>query len=270
MAESPLESIGFAEFTTNLVLKVFDGLVAANLRQMEAYAQLVQALSKTLAEYVGETKDNDISGAEILQFLAPFAVDSTGQPELVADGVTLQNIANLNKLLLLPQSDGGLDRTWDGTVATSPKTVDNQVALPDSSGTGGTISKNGAALLFDAVSRRLAANKYNALKEMVKQGLLRLVVTQGIIETRLTYNTATSSFYQSNQSHYNSSSFNLSVQAQTGSALSRWVKASASANYTSVNVSTSNQTQQDYSGSSVNVFGLVHIEFKTDYLPLNP
>jgi hypothetical protein len=119
------------------------------------------------------------------------------------------------------------------------------------------------------VARRITANKYSLLKEMVKQGLLRMVVTQGLIETRLTYSATSSTFLQTNQATYDSKQFNFAAQAQTGTALSRWVKASASTNYTSVSVKTTNQTQQDYTWTSVNVFGLVRIEFKTDYLPLS-
>jgi hypothetical protein len=36
-----------------------------------------------------------------------------------------------------------------------------------------------------------------------------------------------------------------------------------------VSVRTTNESQQDVSGSSVNIFGRVELDFKTDYLPLS-
>jgi hypothetical protein len=62
---SRLEEIGFPEFTTKLVTDVFDALVSANIRQAESYIELLQKVSKSLTEFVSETKD-DISGDEIL------------------------------------------------------------------------------------------------------------------------------------------------------------------------------------------------------------
>ena len=104
---------------------------------------------------------------------------------------------------------------------------------------------------------------------MVKQGILRLVVDNGLIETRMTFNTYGSSFYQGNSSSYNRKSFEFKAKAKTGGFVSLWAKASASTKYNSISVSTTNTTQQDRAGSSVNIFGMVRINFRTDYLPLN-
>ena len=64
-----LSEIDFPGFTTKLILDVFDGLVASQLRQQEAYAELLQDVSKTLEEYINATQD-DIPGEQILQFLS--------------------------------------------------------------------------------------------------------------------------------------------------------------------------------------------------------
>lgn len=124
------------------------------------------------------------------------------------------------------------------------------------------------AAILDAVAKRIAADKYTLLKEMVKMGMLRLVVEHGVIETRLTFNTYGSTFYQSNASQYHRDSFAVRASAKTGSFLSPWVKASASTSYSSLNVSSANQSSRDVSGSSVQIFGRVQIDFKTDYQPL--
>jgi hypothetical protein len=63
-----LGEIGFPEFTAKLVKDVFDALLAATLRQMEAYSELVAATAKTLQDYVAENKEL-VSGEEVWDWL---------------------------------------------------------------------------------------------------------------------------------------------------------------------------------------------------------
>jgi len=244
-----LPDIHFPEFTAKLITDTFDAIVAANLKQTEAYVELVKAISKSLTEYVNDTKD-DISGAEILEFLAvllpPPDPNPQNLPTKVAEGSTLtaDEATKLANAVTLP----------GGTPPTVPTTA---------------LTASDMATIKDIVAQRLAANKYTLLKEMVKMGMLRLVVEKGVIETRLTFTTTASSFYQRNSSSYNSRQFAVNAAAKTGSFLSKWVSASASTKYTSVTVRTTNETQRDISGSTVNIFGRVEINFKTDYQPLS-
>jgi hypothetical protein len=104
---------------------------------------------------------------------------------------------------------------------------------------------------------------------MVKQGILRLVVENGEIETRLTFSTYGSSFSKETQTKYTRKNFAAKARAKTGLFTSLWVNAAASTKYSSVAVSTTSKVDQDRSGSRVNIFGGVKINFKTDYLPLS-
>lgn len=248
-----VKEIGFADFTTDLVLKVFNGLVAANLSQTEAYLQLVQEVAKTLKDYVNDTHD-EIGPDQLLAFLSAVLPksDTTGEPKQIKAGETLAqpDVDALNKSLELTTANGGA-------------TGDNKVA------TTGALDQPGVDKILEAASRRIAANKYTLLQEMVKQGLLRLVVTDGIIESKLTFNTYSSTFYSKNTSSYKRSQFDFAARAKTGSALSRWVSASASANYNTLTVQTANETQLASSSTQVNIYGLVHLNFKTDFLPLS-
>ena len=47
------------------------------------------------------------------------------------------------------------------------------------------------------------------------------------------------------------------------------MKASASTSYTSLAIRTSNESHRDVSGSRVQIFGRVQVNFKTDYAPLS-
>jgi hypothetical protein len=130
------------------------------------------------------------------------------------------------------------------------------------------VDANTYKAILDAVAKRISADKYTMLKEMVKLGILRLVVEHGLIETRLVFTTYGSTYHASNASQYHRDDFSFRAKAKTGSFVSLWVKASASTSYNSVNVSTSNRQDRDTSGSSVQIYGYVRIEFKTDYQPL--
>jgi len=250
-----LPKIGFPEFTAKLVTDVFDALVGANIRQTEAYMELVEQVGKTLSQYINDTRD-DISGAEILQFLAAVlpSEDSEKPSKVEEDGsLTSEDVQKLNDQLQvdgLPAGDGVGD--------------DNQVTIDVS----GPLEESDVDSILTAVANRLAANKYSLLKEMVKQGILRLVVENGVIETRLTFNTYGSSFYQNNSTQYNRSKYINRTKGKTGFLTSLFGSYASSTKRTSLSINTAKQTDKDISGSRVQIFGRVQINFKTDYQPL--
>ena len=250
-----LDEIGFPEFTAKLITDTFDALVSANLRQTEAYIALVQSVAKSLKDFITETKD-DISGEELLQFLAavlpPDDPDSE-DPTKVKVGVTLSNtqenpeVDTLNDALELPPEAG----VGDNRAATAEELDQAKVDA-----------------ILEAVANRLSANRYDLLKEMVKQGILRLVVETGVIESRLTFTTYGSTFYQKNASDYHRSTYRNVAKGRTGALISLFGSYSSNTYRTSVTVRTTKETYRDITGSQVQIFGLVRVNFKTDYLPL--
>jgi hypothetical protein len=247
-----LDEIGFPEFTAKLITDTFDALVSANLRQTEAYIELVQSVAKSLAEFINDTKD-DISGEELLQFLAaalpPDPPDSEDPREVkVGEELTQGDVDVLNPVLELPAEANVPDN--------------NMVATP------GPLDQAKVDAILEAVAKRLAANRYDLLKEMVKQGILRLVVETGVIESRLTFTTYGSTFYQKNADSYHRSTYRRVSKGKTGGIVSIFGSYSSNTKRTSVSVRTTKETHRDITGSRVQIFGLVRINFKTDYLPL--
>lgn len=239
-----LEEIKFPEFTAKLITDTFDALIAANIRQTEAYTELLKAVSQDVTQYINNTKD-EISGEMILQFLSKVL----SNPEVVQEGQTLTQ-----------EDADSLKEAIDGEGVTETEKADIQA---------GQLNKSAVDKILSAISSRIAADKYSFLKQMVAMGVLRLVVQSGVIETRLTFKTYGSNYYSNNASRYNSSAFAVSAKAETGSLVSAWVKASASTSYSTVSVSTANSSNSSDSETSVEIFGRVQINFKTDYQPLN-
>lgn len=248
-----LEEIGFPEFTTKLVGDTFDALVASNIRQQQAYIELLTATSKSLSAYINDTKD-DITPEQIVQLfsaiLPPKDSQPAGTPSAIVSGGTLTAAEATAVNDALAVTDGST-------------TSNNAVAA------NGSITADKYAALVEAAAVRIAANKYTLLTEMVKQGMLRLVVTDGRIETRLNFHAYGSDSFSRYTSDATRSSFSVRAQAQTGGLVSLWVKASASTAFSTMRVSTTDTASRSNSGVNVNIMGGVTINFRTDYLPLD-
>jgi len=243
-----LDEIGFPEFTTKLVTDVFDALVASNIRQMESYTELLSAVSKELTTYINETQD-DIDGQQVLAFLAqvvPAADDDGDEATKVHVGgeLTSDDSDTLSQAVAVPGEDAP--------------------ALPS-----GTLDQSGVDQILAAVARRIAASRYELLTQLVRQGLLRLVVDRGTIETRLTFSTYATSTSSSQVRTYD----RRSRVRKAGAGVSIATKvlgfgASASTQSTRLRIRTTNQQDRDTSGSSVQIYGGVTLNFRTDFLPL--
>jgi len=249
-----LDEIKFPAFTAKLITDTFDALIAAHLKQTESYSELLKAVSQDLTTYINNTED-EISGDMILHFLTKIVEkpQDLNKEDYKIEGEDLKKI-----------------QAAVGDVKTQKTTTDKD---------GNTTTNTGPLIpladdadkqaILQAVAKRIAVDKYNLLKEMIKMGLLRLVVESGVIETKLTFKTFASDFYTNNSTYSNTTDHKAKAEAKTGSWFTRWLSASASTDYSSVSVSTANSTTTSKSESSVEIFGRVQINFKTDYQALS-
>lgn len=245
-----LNQIGFPEFTAKLITDVFNAIVSANIRQTESYLQLVKEMSKTLSTYINDTKES-ISGTEILNFLCKVAPDKNSETGTLitpnsTETLTTEQATEINTSLAIE----GVNMTI--TVANTTSQI-----------------KDLYNPIVDATASRIAADKYSILKEMVKLGMVRLVVNGGEIQTSLNFEVKDSTFYENNSETYNSDEFKFAAEASTGTAVSAWLNASASTSYTKVGASTVQLNNNATSSTAVQIAGSVKLNFSTDYQPLN-
>ena len=251
-----LTEIKFPEFTAKLITGTFEAITNSYIEQMGQYLNVLKAASQTLQDYINNTKD-DISADEINAFL------------LSLGGL---DDATLNFLL------------GDSTNATVSSAalgvITPAVALPATAGDPTTLTvtnlstKDKKDAILAAVARRIAVNKYDLLQTMVRQGLLRLYVDNGTIETRLTFTTYGQVASSSSTTNRNraESSFAAGAGGGVGGLIPNGLLGVAGGLATSkstLSVSTAQSSQRDVSGSRVQVFGRVKLNFKTDFLPLN-
>ncbi|MPQ43156.1 hypothetical protein [Clostridium tarantellae] len=278
-----LNQIGFVEFTTKLITDIFDTIVASNLKQTRSYFELVEQVSKTLTQFISDNKTS-IGGDSLLQFFARTVPDPkhpTGT-KIRSDNMQKLTATEANKLNAALFVDGVPASTT--TVPTDPSDPSDPSITPPEDPTGSTNPDPNAVpgpanttksikMLYPAIANaatsRIAADKYKLLKEMVKMGIVRLVVESGEINTRLTFTTSGSDMYTNNAKKYNTDDFNFSLAAKTGSALASWLTAEASVGYTSTSVTSADSSTTNSTNSSVELFGSVTLKFKTDYQPLN-
>ncbi len=254
-----VSEIGFAEFTTKLVRDVFEALVASHLEQVQAYITLTQAASESLADYIIATKDA-VSEDEALAMLALAAAIET-----VAQGVVLTDA----------QADA-----INATLETPPEANingANQVAV-----VGDIDSAAKLTALVQAAKIKIAANRFTILSEMVRQGMLRLVVDNGTIDTRLTFNTygRTSNLSTSSERNRRTSQTNagagfggLAGFGGVGPGFAGGFGGAgglgAAIRDTSLTVSAATERSRDVVGTRAQIYGRVRINFKTDFAPLN-
>lgn len=256
-----LSEIGFPEFTAKLITDTFDAITTSYINQTAQYIRVIQAVSQTLQDYINNTVD-DISADEIGAFLL---------------GTGGLNDDALNFLL----GDSTATASLSATEATA---INTAVALPPAAGpSGGPAASSGNLTaqrkqnIADAIARRIASNKYDLLQTMVRQGVLRLYVDNGVIETRLTFTTygeAVSSSAKTNRDRLEAkgtSGFAAGggFGALVGTTLAGFAGGGGFENSKSrLTVSTSQESHRDVSGSRVQIFGRVRLNFKTDLLPL--
>jgi hypothetical protein len=291
--------IPFVEFTKSLVTGVFDSLVEAHIQQMQEYGTFLNALTQDLSTYINNTVDN-VSFSEISTFLLNYQLPTMDPAALASVMGALQNPAGNSA----PTGSNG-NPPVNGSGGTAPA-----VSTSDSSGKWweGVIKSLGPAvyglvdkikdpnlkLRLDAITEYndgvlgaaipsykdiqssiaalIASNKYALLQNMSKQGMLRLVVTEGEIETKITFSTWNSTESGSSESHSDKSKVKSATNNFTGGGILGLLRGNRSFSRDVnrvVTVNTAKSYQRDSSGTRVDIFGRVLIRFKSDYAPLN-
>ncbi len=279
--------IPFVEFTSELIIGVFNSLVEAHVLQMEQYGEFLETLTKNLSTYINETQDN-VSYSDIADFVSNYNLQEEDNT------VVLEYLKKLQAPdATVEQSESGAPSTatnswWGSLINAIGPAVNNLVDnLTDNSQEeylnaiaeynkkvleGATnIVTPSYSQIRKSIGALIASNKYSLLQNIARQGALRLVVTEGEIETKITFSTWNDSVSNSDDSY----AFNNKVKVKekykkaVGLGFLFNKKNKSKTKTSTVTVNTAKSYQRDSSGSKVDIFGRVLIKFKTDYAPLN-
>jgi hypothetical protein len=166
VAKVYLQSVNFPSFVSSLIEGVFHSIVKSSIEQMQAYADLVNNISKTLNQFRDENV-TDNQGRDYLtqQFPDTFQLnvdtgdDGTAQPRVtLKDGADEQSaLSKVNSLPIDGGPVGGLD---DDTIE---------------------------GKLVPAARTQLATSRQQLLATMVLMGINRIIVTDGRIQAKVLF-----------------------------------------------------------------------------------
>ena len=239
-----LDEIGFPEFTSKLISDTFSAIVSSMIDQQEAYADLVEKVAMSIEDFETEA----VTGEDVDRWLAQQFPGGEGQDTLIRDGAEL--------------SSDEVARLHDSLGATASEISGASLPAAESST---TLDEDAVSDIRAIVRRQLAQPRMDALESLVEQGVVRLVVDDGTIETDLKFHTYGSERSASRQSSYDRDSWGVGGQA---SFVGSMFGISARGGYNSISVSTSSKEDRAYSSSQVRIKGGVTINVKGDYQPL--
>jgi len=270
--------IPFVEFTRGLVDGVFESLIESHISQIEEYSSLTQQLAQSLSTYINNTA-GDVEFNDISNFILNYNLPSVNPETLdsILDSLNDNNNSNTE----VPNGSADNSTWWSSLITNLTPAVNGLVNTIDNPNNNDYYNSLNAIIdentiptyqnIYDSVAALLSYNKYGMLQNMVKQGVLRLVVTDGLIETRLTFSTYDNSLSTNETKYKQKNKIKSKYKEKKGFSLIGLFskKRKYKQKNKTVTINTAKSYQRDSSGTSVNIFGRVLINFKTDYAPLN-
>lgn len=269
--------IPFVEFTRGLISGVFDSLVEAHIEQMEQFAAFASSMTQDLSTYINNTEDG-VTFDQISDFVLAYELPSIPSEDLAT---ILGALADPQGVAVHGQQDqpatsetwwGGLINALTPAVMSLIDRIRDPNLLPQLQAIANYNANVAATIptftqIHDAVAALIASNKYGLLQNVMRQGALRLVVTEGEIETKLTFSTWDT--HESGSSE--SSTDRVRERTRTklrGGVIDKFRRAKQNIVSRQLTVNTAKSYQRDTSGTKVDIFGHVLIRFKSDYAPL--
>jgi hypothetical protein len=233
VTRATLNAIEFPKFVADLIKGTYQAIVDSSIKQMEAYAELISNVAKTVKDFENDNiTDNQARDYLVSTYPGHFKVqsDDTGAKVVVAPGADQKPAPNF-------QNDLGL-------------TEDVQVSDTDAE-----------EKLVPAARRKLAENRHQLLSTMVMMGVNRIVVTSGHIRAGLTFRI---------DAHDHATASTASeFDEQNTTVAGSWFGFGGAATANSLTyVSTSKRDSTDDLDVHADLTGEVDLKFKSDYLPL--
>lgn len=253
-AAKQVKELGFVEFTAGLIDGTFNAIIAATIKQMEAYAKLVADLSKSLSEFQAE----NVSDAQITAYLERKYPDGKGgtcvRPDFVFDNTPADSATGA------PEKTGNAKLK---EVARALELETRSLRQPLTLTVGDDVASFKAEQITDirqALAQALAVSMIEHLRAMAREGMARIVISDGELLSKLTFKVNSTETDAMQQSKFNQSNFSAGLSASGGVA---WLKASLNVGYSNVSVSTMNESSFDAITMSTEIIGQVKINFRT-------
>lgn len=247
--------MGFVDFTQGLITGTFSSVAKSNMEQMVAYAEMVANLAKSLNEVASQ----DISESAVTEKLFTIFGKKNESEEIEKLQITKSHLQQLRHIV--PKQGtyftdvlGAFGRTSEAI----DKFIDNFQEQE--------ITPEGIAAIKTAIKYGLAKNSINMLRQMARDGMTRIVVTEGEIRTKLTF--SINSDETTARTTHTEDKTDAGGEAKVG-AFWGWGNAKVEGHYNKLQVNQVDETSISNIKVSSEMIGEVKLKFKTDYLPLN-
>jgi hypothetical protein len=268
---SRVQNLGFVEFTAGLINGTFDAIIGATIKQMQAYAALVADLAKTLVQFQAE----NVSDAQINAHLSNRYPDGAGGTSIRTGYTFIATVADAVNGITAKTDRENMLAVVDALVLETKglgagKLTRVMLGFLELTSTGAEPSQTRALMLFTeaevvlvrkAIGVTLASSMMDHLRVMAREGMARIVITEGSIRTKLTFSVVSNEEQKTQQAKFRSDSFNVG-----GSARARWGWGSAAigSNYSKLNVNTVNEVSTASITVNTEMIGEVNLKFKTE------
>jgi hypothetical protein len=242
-------AVDFPKFVGGLIQNVFQAIVDASIQQMEAYAELLKAVSQTVDQFAADNISmNNARDWMSQRFPTDFAIDTSDSEAGPRLGMKNEDSA-----------EEALARVSQELQLAEPVTD-----LSDQEQEG---------RLVMAARMQMARSRQQMLSSMVMLGINRIVVTDGLINAKVVFNfrasddakrDAKASLYDRDSS-YNKNTTVAGAHFGWGGA------ASANTNVQSHMTTVSSSVDETSSSSQemkAKLTGEVRVNFKSDYFPM--
>ncbi|WP_255151679.1 hypothetical protein [Halorarius halobius] len=239
-----LDEIGYPEFTQKLITDTFDAVVSSMIRQQESYADLLEKVAMTVDQFEAENVATD----EVDAWLTSTFPNPDGKGSVVGT----------------PGDPGDLSETAATRLDTllGDTASDMGVELPDDGG----LDEEDVVTIRDVTRRQIARPRMAAMREIVNQGVVRLVVEDGTIETDLEFRTEASQLFTQLDTETTTTSGGF---GGFGNLTGKLFGINLGGNYHKVNVDTRTTDRRGDSEAEAEINGHVKLNVRGDYQPLN-
>jgi hypothetical protein len=265
-----VQDLGFVEFTAGLINGTFDAIIGATIKQIKAYSELVADIAKTLTQFQAE----NISDAQVNAHLSNRYPDGKGGTSVRSDYSFTATAADLANGVEAKTAINNMLAVVDALVAETngfPETpvdqrLDRTKLSPVPSTGPGPFSFTPAqiGLIRTAIGQTLASNMLDHLRAMAREGMARIVITDGSIRTKLTFNVTSTEEQKTQKDRYNRQSFGANLRGRAGWG---WGRVSAGTSYSNLSVNTVNESTLDSLTMSTEIIGEVNLKFRTETFP---
>ena len=234
VTRATLNAIEFPKFVADLIKGTYNAIIDASIKQMEAYAELIANVAKTVDQFMSDNiTDNQARDYLASRYPGHFKVDTSGDaPKVVArEGAENKPKPDFKTDLELPEDVDVSDDTAEET-------------------------------LVPAARRKMARGRQQMLGAMVMMGVNRIVVTSGRIR-------ATMGFRIDSHDRATASTASEFDETNESSASAGWFGfGTGSVSNTVTYVSSTKKDSSDDLDVHADLTGEVDLRFKSDYLPL--